>query len=138
MLLQMIKIPFPLQKHDFIFIPGAIYRGRRQHIVHFLIDTAASTTMVDPKIMEDIGYAKNCPEYISPATVSGPAGKEAGYRVKSERVLLYSMETALENIDVVCIRPERNVEALLGVNFLKHFRYCVDHQQRLLTLEKHL
>ena len=134
----MIEISFSPQKYDFIVIPGLIYKNKKQQIVDFLIDTAASTTMIDPKIMEDIGYSKNCSEYISPATVSGPSGKEEGYRVKGQKILLYSMECILENIDIVCIRPERNVEALLGVNFLKYFHYCIDHKNHKLTLKKQL
>lgn len=133
----MIKIPFPPQKYDFIVVPGVIYRANKQHIINFLIDTAASTTMIDPDIMKDIGYTRDCPEFVSPAKVSSPAGKEEGYRVKSEKILLYSMECVLRDIDVVCIRPERNVEALLGVNFLKHFHYCIDHKDHVLTLKKH-
>lgn len=132
----MIKIPFPPQKHDFIVVSGLVYKNRKQHIVQFLIDTAASTTMIDPKIMEKVGYAENSPEYISPATVSGPAGKEKGYRVRAQKVLLYSAECVLPDIDIVCIRPEKNVEALLGLNFLKHFHYCVDHKNHMLTLQK--
>lgn len=133
----MIKIPFSHQKYDFTIIPGVIYRGRKQQIINFLIDTAASTTMIDPEIMEGIGYSRTCPEYVSPATVSGPAGKEEGYRIKSEKILLYSAECVLRDIDVVCIRPERNVEALLGVNFLKHFHYCIDHKNHIFTLKRH-
>ena len=133
----MIEIPFPPQKHDFVVVPGLICRGKKQHIVEFLIDTAASTTMIDPKIMEQIGYSKNCPEYISSAAVSGPAGKEEGYRIKAQKLLLYSMECVLPDIDIVCIRPEREVEALLGVNFLKHFHFCIDHKNRRLTLRRH-
>ncbi len=136
MLSKRIEIPFLPQKHHFIVIPGLIYKNRRQRVVQFLIDTAASTTMVDPKIMEDIGYSKNCPEYISPATVSGPAGQEKGYRVKTQRVLLYSMEFVLPDIDIVCIRPEKDVEALLGLNFLKYFHYCIDHKNHQMTLQK--
>lgn len=132
----MIKISFLPQEHDFIVIRGLIYRGRKQRLVDFLIDTGASTTMVDPTIMQSIGYTENCEEYVKPATVSGPSGKEGGYRVKAQKVLIHSMECVLDDIDIVCIRPERNVEALLGVNYLRHFRYCIDHGKHILSLKR--
>lgn len=130
----MIEIPFPPQRYGYIAVRGLVYRHSKQTLVNFLVDTGASTTMIDPCIMESIGYTKDCQEYVSPASVSGPAGKETGYRVKTQKILLHSAECILTNIDVVCIRPERGVEALLGLNFLRHFHYCIDHKKCLLTL----
>lgn len=132
----MLEIPFPLEEHDFIVIQGLVYKERKQRIVNFVLDTGASTTMFAPNIMRSIGYSEDCREYISPARVSGPAGKQEGFRVKAQKILVHSIECALADIDVVCIRPEKNVEALLGLNFLRNFRYCVDHRKHLLTLEK--
>ena len=81
----MIEIPFPPQKYEYVFVRGLIYRHSKQVLVNFLVDTGASTTMIDPRIMESIGYSKACQEYIGPATVSGPAGKEEGYRIKAKK-----------------------------------------------------
>ena len=131
----MIKIPFSPQEHDFIVIRGVVYKARKQRIVDFLIDTGASTTMIDPKIMQSIGYTENCKKYVKPATVSGPSGKEGGYMVKAQKVLIHSMKCTLNNIDIVCIRPEKSVEALLGLNFLSQFHYCIDHKNHVMTLE---
>jgi clan AA aspartic protease (TIGR02281 family) len=130
----MIEIPFSPQEHNFIVIRGVVYRARKQRIVDFLIDTGASTTMIDPIIMQSIGYTENCEEYVKPASVSGPSGKENGYMVKTQRVLIHSVKCALNDIDIVCIRPEKNVEALLGLNFLSKFHYCIDHKNHIMTL----
>lgn len=132
----MLEVPFPSQKYSYIVIPGIIYRGRKQVMLDFLVDTGASTTMVDPRIMASIGYTASCPEYISPATVSSPAGKEEGFRVKVENMLVHSQQLSVQPIDVVCIRPERNVEALLGLNFLQNFRYCIDHKKCVISFEQ--
>jgi hypothetical protein len=70
--------------------------------------------MIDPDIMQRIGYSPDGEAFVSPASVSGSAGKYQGYRVNAHKVLVHSMECSIANIDVVCIRPERNVEALLG------------------------
>lgn len=134
--LKMIKISFPPQKHDYVLIPGLVYRRRKQIMIRFLVDTGASVTMVAPDLMQDIGYFENCEEYVEPATVSGPAGKENGYKVKAQKILVHSMECVLPDIDIVCIRPEKNVEALLGLNFLKYFHYCIDHKNHVLTLQR--
>ena len=132
----MVNIPFSPQKYDYIIIPGIIYRTTKQVILDFLVDTGASTTMVDPRIMENLGYTPHCSEFLGHALVSSPAGTEEGYRIRTQKLLVYSSECAVTNIDIVCIRPERNVEALLGLNFLKHFKYSVDHKKCVLTLEK--
>lgn len=133
----MIKIPFLPQKYDYIFVRGLVYRNSKQVMVNFLLDTGASTTMIDPDIMKNIGYSDDCEEYVKPATVSGPSGREIGYRVKVQKLLVHSMECVIPDLDVICIRPEKSVDALLGVNFLKNFHYCVDHKEHLLTLRKH-
>ncbi len=131
----MIRIPFSPQKYDYIIVPGLIYRGSKQVMIDFLVDTGASTTMVDPLIMESIGYTSHCEEYMSPAAVSSAAGKEHGYRIKSHKLLIHNAQCALNDVDIVCIRPEKNVEALLGLNFLSQFHYCIDHKNHLMTLK---
>lgn len=78
----MIDVPFPPHKHGYVVVPGVIYRGRKQVRVDYLVDTGASMTMVDPRLMESIGYSQTCEECCGPAMVSGPAGKETGYRIK--------------------------------------------------------
>lgn len=132
----MIEISFPPQKYGYVVVPGVIYRGRRQVIIDFLVDTGASTTMIDPRIMASIGYTPECPEYVSRVSVSGPAGREEGYRVNAHKVLIHSAQLALDNVPVICIRPERNVEALLGLNFLRNFHYCIDHKNRIFSLQQ--
>jgi predicted aspartyl protease len=131
----MIKIPFKPQKYNYIIVPGLIYRGSKQVMIDFLVDTGASITMVDPYIMQSIGYTRTCAEHISPASVSSPAGKEEGYHVKAHKMLIHSQQCVLQDIDIICIRPEQNVEALLGLNFLSKFRYCIDHKKHVMTLE---
>lgn len=133
MLSNRLEFSFPKQKYGYVVIPGIIYRGRKQVILDFLVDTGASTTMVDPRIMASIGYTPSCPEYVSPATVSSPAGKEEGFRVKVEKMLIHSVQLSVESLDVVCIRPEHNVEALLGLNFLQHFHYCINHRDCMVS-----
>ncbi len=130
-----INIPFPHNEHNFIVVSGLIFGPKRQRIVKCIVDTGAAVTMIDPDIMESVDYSIHGPEYVSPATVSGPSGKQSGYKVKAQKLLIQSAQCALADIDIVCIRPERNVEALLGLNFLKHFRYCIDHKKQLLTFE---
>ena len=132
----MIKIPFPKQKYDYIVVPGLIYRDRKQVMVDFLVDTGASTTMVDPRIMANIGYSHDCNEYVGPTSVSGPAGKEFGYRVKVQKMLIHLAELSITDTEIVCIRPEKDVEALLGLNFLRHFHYCVDHTRHVLSIHR--
>lgn len=130
----MIDIPFSPQRYDYVIVPGIIYRNRKQLLIDFLVDTGASTTMVDPRIMDSLGYSAHCSEFLGPVSVSGPAGKEAGYRIKAHRLLIHSAQLTVSDIDIACIRPERNVEALLGLNFLKHFHYCVNHDTHTLSL----
>lgn len=131
----MSNISFSSQKYGYVIVPGLIYRGRKHAMVDFLIDTGASTTMVDPRIMSALGYTVACAEHTGAVTVSGPSGSETGYRVKAHRLLIHSSEFRLDEIDIVCIRPERNVEALLGLNFLRHFHYCIDHKACLMTMQ---
>lgn len=133
---NMIEVSFPSQKYGYVIIPGIIYRGRKQVLLDFLVDTGASTTMIDPRIMASIGYTSDCPEYVSPATVSSPAGKEEGFRVRVDKVLVHSAELSIQSLDVVCIRPERNVEALLGLNFLRNFQYCINHKSCVVSFER--
>lgn len=130
----MTDISFSPSKHDFVYIPGLVCRHRKQRRFDFLIDTGASITMIDPGLMESIGYASDCPEYTGPASVSGPSGRGEGFRVKVHKLLLFQAKWSLDNVEVICLRPEKGVEALLGINFLKHFHYCINHRDHVFSL----
>ena len=116
-----------------IVLDGLISGPEGEHMVQFLLDTGASITMVPSKVLEKIGSMDNVIEdSISIKTASGTVHVNI---VKVGRIEI--LGEIVEGIEVACydIPPQTRVEALLGLNFLKHFKMTLDFPNGKLRLE---
>lgn len=100
--------------------------------VRLLIDTGASTTVIRKDVLRAAGVSGTAEtEVYQFSTANGPVlGKV--YRVAA----LSIAEQNVENIRIAALElPElQDVDGLLGMNYLKHFRFFIDQDRQELRL----
>ncbi len=98
----------------------------------FVLDTGASGIMLDHSIALDIGYSAH--DGVGFSTVSSVVGKESGYRliIGEFEALGYKAKS----VEVRCHDlKEQGVEGLIGMTFLKQFKWCVDPQKQIISVK---
>ena len=122
----------PLELAGSVFLVRAMVDGT--HPVTLLVDTGASLTVVRPKALAAarVEISPTAPKILG--TVVG------GRTVSMPYVRLRSLSVGgatVESIDVAAYDAtpgNREVDGLLGGNFLNHFTVTIDRASRLLTL----
>ena len=111
---------------------GGIARPARGRSVRLLIDTGASLTIFTPAVLEQRGI-----RYLD----TGRTGvfNTANGRVQAPIYKLDSLSVGdwyvkhLE-IGVLDLGSRADVDGLLGMNFLRHFRFFIDQNEAVLRL----
>lgn len=109
-----------------VFLAGrtGIYDGM------FILDTGASSIIIDHTVAFDLGYSARDGSGFS--RVSSAVGKERGYRL-----IIDTFEALGKNrnsVEVHCHDlKDQGVEGLIGMSFLKQFKWCIDPKKQLIS-----
>lgn len=96
----------------------------------FILDTGSSAIIIDHAVAFDLGYSAR--DGIGFSTVASAAGKEKGYRLILEKFEALGKE--LRSIEVRCHDlKDQGVEGLIGMSFLKYFKWCVDPTKQIIS-----
>ncbi len=102
------------------------------HPVKLLLDTGASVTSLNASLLESLGLTGSGTKTITLDT--------AGGRIKSDLITLGSLSIGgqvVSGLDVASLNIAGiEADGLLGMNFLNHFRFVIDQDQRKLYLER--
>lgn len=97
-----------------------------------MLDTGAAATTLTPRVVEKIGYSRR--DSFKKARVHTAIGEEHGYwlRVAEFRVL----DVTTPNF-AVTVFPlgHRDIDGLVGMNFLRHFNFEIRPEERRIYLE---
>ncbi|OGQ06270.1 MAG: hypothetical protein A2W61_02215 [Deltaproteobacteria bacterium RIFCSPLOWO2_01_44_7] len=98
----------------------------------FVLDTGSSAIIIDHEIASDLGYSAK--DGIGFSTVRSAVGKEKGYRLQIESIESLGQKTG--SIEVRCHDlKEQGVEGLIGMSFLKQFKWCVDPEKQIISVK---
>ena len=100
--------------------------------VNLLLDTGAKFTTLNWDILKDIGYdPATVSERVNIVTANGII--EAPF-LKVESISIG--ELSLKNVEVICHTiPELvEVDGLLGLSFLSHFKTIIDYREKVLEI----
>lgn len=98
----------------------------------FILDTGASSTVVDHSLASALGYSAR--DGIGLSKVSSAAGKERGYRLVIEG--LETLGKKASQFEVICHDLiDEGVEGLIGMSFLGQFAWCVDPKRMIISVE---
>lgn len=117
---------------DLILLPVTLLGHHRTHNTSFILDTGASSIIMDHSIAFDLGYSARDGHGFS--TVSSAVGKERGYRLKIEG--LEALGRKIGPIEILCHDlMEQGVEGLLGMSFLKQFNWCLYPEKQVISIK---
>lgn len=128
----MTEIPFDLSEPLIICTCKVAYK--KTAIVNFAIDTGASRTLLNEDVIQEIGINLSSvseTDSFSDATTDHivPVIKLKSISLGDSSVK--NMETLVYNLP-----EEFHIDGILGLNFLRHFKVCLNFEKGVLTLEK--
>lgn len=116
---------------ELIIVPVTIFSPTHFFRANFVLDTGASHTIIDYRIAESIGYARQ--DASAPSRVSSAVGKEEGYRLRIESI--EALGNKISPFEIACHRLyEQGVEGLLGMTFLKNFDFCIFPSKKIIRI----
>ena len=120
----------PLRKVGLQFLVTVIVNN--QHELKLVLDTGASITTIKTATLKQIGLASTSKRIVTLNT--------AGGQIQSSLIALDSFEVSgqkVQGLDIASIElKDGRIDGLLGMNFLDHFRFIIDQNQRKLYLER--
>lgn len=115
---------------ELIIIPVHLFGKTTNYSGMFVLDTGSSGIVIDHEVAIDMGYAAS--DGVGFSTVSSAVGKELGYRLVIDGI--ESLGHRVDQIEVRCHDlKEQGVEGLIGMTFLKQFKWCVDPQRQIIS-----
>lgn len=124
---------FPYQLDgELIVIPVRLFGKTTNYSGMFVMDTGSSGIVIDHEVALDLGYSAI--DGVGFSTVSSAVGKESGYRL-----VINGIESLSHRVDQIEVRchdlKEQGVEGLIGMTFLKRFKWCVDPGKQVVSVK---
>ncbi len=123
----------PLRRMGNQFVVSVRLDGRRSAAL--MIDTGASTSVVDPSILQDLGY--DLGGRMTRFSTAGGVVLAPMISIRSLAVgdkVIEPIVVGALNLDSGQRKSENGVDGLLGMDFLRHFEFSIDQQQAVLNL----
>jgi clan AA aspartic protease (TIGR02281 family) len=123
----------PLQISGSRLIVNAVMDGR--YPIRLLLDTGAAITVVEPDVLQNAGYRLDQARIVHFKTANG---NTQAPMVKIENLAIRThIETDL-SVGSLPLDLGTDVDGLLGMNYLKHYRFSVDQVEGLLYLSRRM
>lgn len=109
-----------------------LYHGRRLADAHVALDTGATSTLITPVLVRQLGLGPSTGRYA----VASATGVEMASRYRLGCVQLG--DEKVENLEVtaVALPGQLQLDGLLGLNFLSHFVVTFDYASMEVRLER--
>ncbi|HEY4241653.1 MAG TPA: retropepsin-like aspartic protease [Kofleriaceae bacterium] len=118
-----------------IYVDATVYGPRGGKRIRLALDTAATLTQLTPTVVSAIGYTAL--DSHGPASVQSAVGRERGYRLYVGR--FESLGFGFPCFEVFVNRlggVARDMDGLLGLNFLRSFNYEVRSIEGRILVER--
>lgn len=111
-----------IRRHGLVVVPAFLW-GRRgtRGVMHLALDTAATETLIKPKVLARLGYGPHDAEHST--TIQSAVGSEPGYLLRVARVWALGFEVADHVVHAHELPGQYDIDGLLGLRFLDHFDY---------------
>jgi clan AA aspartic protease (TIGR02281 family) len=124
--------PFVVDRELVIVEAVVVGKNGRTTDVRLVVDTGSSATTLTPKVMSRVGYSRR--DAYKDATVTTAIGEERGYWIHVAELDVLGVATPDFPITVFAL-GHRDIDGLVGMNFLRNFNFEVRPAERLIHLD---
>lgn len=130
------KVVFSFKRGQLIIPPSRVEHEYISHFPQIALDTGARSTLITPKLADEIGIKLSVGYDGRPVRISGIGGTVSAKRVTIKRISIGSI--AVENIHAVCspLSHSLNLDGVLGLDFLQYFNLVIDNDNERITISK--
>jgi clan AA aspartic protease (TIGR02281 family) len=107
-------------------------RTGRTTDARLVLDTGAAATTLTPRVVQKVGYSRR--DAYKEAMVHTAIGEERGYWIHVAEFSVLDMTTPNFALTVFPL-GHKDIDGLVGMNFLRHFNFEIRPAERLIHLE---
>lgn len=129
----MTKISSPfVRDRELILVEAEVVGPARTWGARLVLDTGAAATTLTPQVVEKIGYSRR--DGYKKAKVHTAIGEEHGYWLRVAEFTVLDVATPNFALTVFPL-GHKDIDGLVGMNFLRHFNFEIRPAERLIHLE---
>lgn len=106
-------------------------KNARTTDARLVVDTGSSATTLNPKVVRRIGYSRR--DAYKEATVTTAVGEERGYWIHVAELDVLGIATP--DFPITVFPLGRDIDGLVGMNFLRNFNFEIRPVERLIHLD---
>lgn len=126
-----LSVPFVHDRELIVVEAEVVGRAGRTTSARLVLDTGAAATTLTPNVIHAIGYSRR--DAYKESTVHTAIGKEHGYWIHVAEFTVLDVTTPDFALTVFPL-GHRDIDGLVGMNFLRHFNFEVrPDEQRILV-----
>jgi clan AA aspartic protease (TIGR02281 family) len=119
-----------LRLHDQFLIDVTI---NNQQSARLLLDTGASISIISPSVLNALGLSSQRASKMGWFNTANGVVSAPIYSLQNLSVDNHQVETV--DVGVLSVSDSDDIDGLLGMNFLKHFKFYIDQQNNILFLQ---
>lgn len=129
----MTKISSPfVRDRELIVVEAEVVGPARTWSSRLVLDTGAAATTLTPQVVEKIGYSER--DGYKKAKVHTAIGEERGYWLRVAQLTVLDVMTPNFALTVFPL-GHKDIDGLVGMNFLRHFNFEIRPIEQLIHLE---
>lgn len=121
-----------VRDRELILVDAQVVGPGRTWDARLVLDTGAAATTLTPDLIEKIGYSRR--DGYRKAKVHTAIGEEHGYWLHVTEFSVLNVTTPNFAVTVFPL-GHKDIDGLVGMNFLRHFNFEIRPAERLIHLE---
>jgi predicted aspartyl protease len=117
---------------ELIIVEAEVVGPARAMEARLVLDTGAAATMLTPRVIEKVGYTRR--DGFKKAKVHTAIGEEHGYWLRVAEFTVLGVTTTNFALTVFPL-GHKDIDGLVGMNFLRHFNFEVRPTDRHILVE---
>jgi clan AA aspartic protease (TIGR02281 family) len=121
-----------VRERELIIVDAEVVGPANATRARLVLDTGAAATTLVPELIEEIGYTQR--DGFKTAKVHTAIGEEKGYWLRVAELSVLGVTTPNFALAVFPL-GHKDIDGLVGMNFLRHFNFEVRSAERRILVE---